>query len=68
MMNKVKKYRQWHGFTQERLATEMKVSRQTIHAIETGKYAPSTVLALKISALLHTPLTDLFELEEEDWQ
>lgn len=67
MINKVKKYRQWHGYTQSHLAEAMNVSRQTIHAIEAGKYVPSTLLSLKMSHLLKTPVQELFALEKEDW-
>lgn len=68
MTNKVKKFRQWHGYTQSTLAEAMTVSRQTVHAIESGKYVPSTLLALKISVLLKVPVGELFKLEQEDWE
>lgn len=68
MTNKVKKFRQWHGYTQSTLAEAMAVSRQTVHAIESGKYVPSTLLALKISVLLKVPVGELFKLEQEDWE
>ncbi|MBQ2586738.1 MAG: helix-turn-helix transcriptional regulator, partial [Bacteroidaceae bacterium] len=44
------------------------VSRQTIVAIEAGKYVPSTVLALKIAHIFGRSFDDVFQLEEEDWQ
>ena len=68
MKNSVKKYRQWAEYTQASLAEAMQVSRQTVNAIEKGKYVPSTMLALKMSNLLKTPVDSLFELEEGDWQ
>jgi len=53
--------------TQSELAEKAGVSRQTIHAIESGKYVPSTVLALKFAAILQLEISALFELEEGDW-
>jgi putative transcriptional regulator len=49
MKNKIKIERAINNLTQEELAGKVKVSRQTINAVETGKYIPSTVLALKIA-------------------
>lgn len=62
--NELKKYREQEDLTQEELARETGVSRQTINAIETGKYNPSLELALKISRLFDTPVEELFQLEE----
>ena len=50
------------------MANRVQVSRQTINAIELGKYAPSTILALKLSEIFQVPVNDLFELEEGDWE
>ncbi len=63
MKNKVKNYRVLYDHTQQELALVIGVSRQTIHAIETGKYVPSTVLALKMAKLFKCEVSDLFELE-----
>lgn len=52
--------------TQGQLAEHISVSRQTIHAIEAGKYVPSTVLALKLAKLFDTEVNGLFELESDD--
>ena len=52
--------------TQQDLADALEVSRQTISAIEKGKFNLSTVLALKISALFGKPVNDIFELGPED--
>lgn len=52
--------------TQADLAEKIGVSRQTINAMESNKYVPSTVLALKISKLFGKPVEQIFELEEED--
>ena len=52
--------------TQESLAIEIGVSRQTINSIEKNRYIPSTVLALKISQVFEKSVNEIFELEEED--
>lgn len=54
--------------TQEQLAGLVGVSRQSINAIERGKYTPSTALALKISEIFNTNVNSLFELELADYQ
>ena len=51
MINHVKRYRVESGITQQELGDLLKVSRQTIFSIETGKYVPSTILSLKISKI-----------------
>jgi len=66
MKNKVKIVRIEKGITQGDLADKISVSRQTIHAIESGKYIPSTLLALKLSRVLNKAVEDLFELEAND--
>lgn len=50
--------------TQAELADKLKVSRQTIHSIETGKFVPSTVLALRIANFFNVEFTDIFQLPE----
>lgn len=54
------------GYSQEQLAISVNVSRQTINALEAGKYVPSTVLSLKISQALDKSVEELFELEKGD--
>lgn len=49
--------------TQQDLAEKTKVSRQTILAIEAGKYSPSLELAFKIADVFGVPLTEVFECE-----
>ncbi|ESU21938.1 transcriptional regulator [Flavobacterium cauense R2A-7] len=66
MKNNVKVQRAIANLTQADLAEKIGVSRQTINAIEAGKYVPSTVLALKISKLFEKPVNDIFELEDTD--
>ena len=50
--------------TQQQLAEAVGVSRQTINAIEAGRFVPSTVLALKIARTFGKPVEELFQLEE----
>jgi len=66
MKNTIKIERALKNMTQEDLAKKIGVSRQTINAMEAGKYVPSTVLALKISKYFSKKVEDIFELEEED--
>lgn len=66
MKNNVRVERAIHHMTQAQLAELIGVSRQTINAIESGKYVPSTVLTLKISVVFNKPVNELFSLEEQD--
>lgn len=50
--------------TQQQLADAIGVSRQTVNAIETRRFVPSTVLALKIARLFGKPVEQVFQLEE----
>ena len=52
--------------TQQQLADAVGVSRQTINAIESGKFVPSTVVALKIARAFERPVEEIFLLEEGD--
>jgi putative transcriptional regulator len=54
------------NITQQDLAESIGVSRQTINSIESNKYIPSTVLALKISKLFNKSVNEIFELEKGD--
>ena len=58
--------RAMRDMTQAALADLIGVSRQTINTIESGRYVPSAVLALKISRVFDKPVNELFELEETD--
>lgn len=64
IQNQVKKFREEQGITQEELAKQVDVSRQTINAIETGKYDPSLELALKISGYFDKETEQIFKLEK----
>jgi putative transcriptional regulator len=52
--------------TRQQLAEKIGVTRQTINAIEAGKYVPSTVLALKMAAVFGKSVNDVFMLDEND--
>jgi putative transcriptional regulator len=67
MRNSVKRKRAEHELTQAGLAEKVSVSRQTINAIEAGRYVPSTLLALRIAAIMNTLVEDVFILGPEDW-
>jgi len=66
MKNYIKIERARHNLTQGDLAEKVGVSRQTVNSIETKKYIPSAVLALKIAKIFNMPLDSLFELEDHD--
>jgi len=66
MKNMIKVERARHDMTQADLAEKIQVSRQTIHAIEKGKFVPSTILALKIARFFEIKVEELFILEEGD--
>lgn len=66
MKNTLKVERAINNYTQEELAKKIGVSRQTINSIETNRYVPSTLLALKLSKLFNKPVNDFFTLEDED--
>jgi len=66
MKNKLKVYRAMHDLTQEDLAERVEVTRQTINAIEKGKYLPSLDLAFKLAKLFEVKIEDLFVYDEEE--
>ena len=68
MKNNIRVERAIKRMTLQQLAEKTGVTRQTINAIEAGKYVPSTVLSLKISAVFGKKLEEVFQLEEADWQ
>ncbi len=65
MKNKIKVLRAERNWTQADLADALEVSRQTVNALETGKYDPSLPLAFKIARLFQTPLEGIFDPELE---
>jgi putative transcriptional regulator len=65
MRNRLRELRQERDWTQKDLAKALGVSRQTIIAIERGKYAPSLPLAFRISRVLDHPLDTIFFAEDD---
>jgi putative transcriptional regulator len=63
--NTLRVLRATRNITQEQLANELGVTRQTIHAIETGKYNPSLDLAFKIAIHFDTRIEDIFTYKDE---
>ena len=66
MKNNIKVQRAILNITQEELAKRIGVSRQTVNALEAGKYVPSTVLSLKISKYFKMNVEEIFQLEDND--
>ena len=66
MKNTIKVQRAIKDITQAQLAEIIRVSRQTISAIEKNKYVPSTVLALKLARYFEVSVESVFELTDED--
>jgi putative transcriptional regulator len=66
MKNNIKVYRAMHDLTQETLAEKVGVTRQTIHAIEKGKYDPSLELAFKLARLFDVRIEDIFLYEDRE--
>ncbi|QDE32628.1 helix-turn-helix transcriptional regulator [Shewanella polaris] len=64
MKNRLKILRAEQGLTQAQLADLLDVSRQTINAIETGKFDPSLPLAFKAARLFKLPIESIFEDEQ----
>ena len=60
MKNQLKVFRAMHDLTQEELADKLQVTRQTVLAIEKGKYAPSLELAFKIAKTFDVNIEDIF--------
>lgn len=63
--NEVNKLRNQKSITQEELASKLRVSRQTIIAIEKGNYTPSVLLALKIANFFKLAVEDIFKISYE---
>ena len=66
MKNNLKVLRAMANISQGDLAEKIQVSRQTINAMEKGKYVPSTVLALKLARFFDRKVEEVFELEPTD--
>jgi len=66
MKNRLRVLRAERAWSQAELATRLKVSRQTVNAIETGKYDPSLPLAFTIARVLEQPIEAIFVPETQD--
>ncbi|GAB2530443.1 helix-turn-helix transcriptional regulator [Nocardia heshunensis] len=65
--NNIRALRFTHGeMTQADLADRLGVTRQTVNAIEQGKYSPSLEMAFQIARVFRAPLDEIFEYPEED--
>jgi putative transcriptional regulator len=64
MENRIQELRQAKGWTQSDLARELDVSRQTVNALERGRYDPSLPLAFTISRLFGQPIEEIFTPED----
>ena len=63
LRNNLVEFRKKHGYSQDRLAAKLGVSRQTIISIEKGKYDPSLPLAFELARTFDTSIEDLFVYE-----
>jgi putative transcriptional regulator len=66
MKNQLRVLRAERNWSQAELAERLGVSRQTVNAIENGKYDPSLPLAFKMAVLFELPIEEIFEPEETD--
>ena len=66
MKNRLEELRTQRGIRQDELAAALKVSRQTISSLETGRYNPSIFLAYKIARYFEMTIEEVFIFEEED--
>jgi putative transcriptional regulator len=60
LLSRLREYRHGHGWTQEELAAKLGVTRQTIIAIEQGKYQPSLSLAWECAKLFNVKIEEIF--------
>jgi len=65
MKNEIKVYRAKHDITQEELASQIGVTRQTINAIEQGRHDPSLALAFALADHFDCTIEDIFEPETD---
>ena len=65
MKNRLEALRKSHGVSQEELAADLEVSRQTIGSLEHGRYNPSIILAFKLARYFNTTIEDIFIYEED---
>ena len=63
IVSRLREWREARELTQQELGRLVQVSRQSINALESGKYRPTTVLALKLGAVLGLQVEEMFSLE-----
>ncbi|MCO7207197.1 helix-turn-helix transcriptional regulator [Pseudoalteromonas sp. SCSIO 43088] len=66
MQNSIAKFRKEKGLSQQELADAIAVSRKTISTVETGRFIPSVIIALKIAAYFELSVEQLFTLDDND--
>jgi len=66
VLNRIRDFRAQHGLTQDELARDVGVSRQSIISIERGRYTPSLYLALRFAKFFNCSMDELFMLKQED--
>ncbi|GGB15725.1 helix-turn-helix transcriptional regulator [Allosediminivita pacifica] len=66
MRNRIHELRRQGGWSQADLATRLKVSRQTVNALERGRYDPSLPLAFAIARLFGLTIEEVFQPEEDE--
>ncbi|MBH0027118.1 helix-turn-helix transcriptional regulator [Pseudoalteromonas sp. SWN29] len=66
MKNHIAKYRKEAGLSQQELADAINVSRKTISTVETARFTPSVIIALKIAKHFNTSVESVFVLDEND--
>jgi len=66
LKNKLEELRKTRGISQEELADQLEVSRQTIGSLENGRYNPSIILAFKIARFFELSIEEIFIYEEEE--
>lgn len=66
MKNRLEEMRNQMGLTQQELADQVEVSRQTIISLENGRYNPSILLAFRLARLFRVKIEDIFIYSEEE--
>jgi putative transcriptional regulator len=66
MKNRLEEMRNQMGWTQQELADQVEVSRQTIISLENGRYNPSILLAFRLARLFQVKIEDIFIYSEEE--
>lgn len=66
MQNNIAAFRKTQGLSQQELADLIEVSRKTISTVETSRFTPSVIIALKIAKYFQTSVESLFQLDDAD--